>query len=330
MFLFIKNFNLKTLLENIIINPSKIYNETNIYNNFFNEQINSTNIIKLADNIDTNFKGWSYIKDLRSIWLLPEWLVMLSIIVLLSYVTYLLILNNKIVHSDVIKISKYILWFFYFLSFITVILAWIILIYKKTIFYKGFLLLNFFTLSIKAVISILSIFIIYFIQNWYLKNRRNITEMYILFLGSTFFSFILMSSSNFFLTYMALEGISAQSYTLAVFTFTEISIDIVLKYFLLGSLASGILLYGISLIFGTCNTLNYYDLRNIFFNHSFFDITGSSIPLLTKVGMIFIFFGLLFKVGAYPMHVWVPGVYRNSPNPITIFFATIIKCLISL
>jgi len=298
----------------------------NIKLNFNGPKVTRNNILIYTDQYDKDFKDWEYTISLLKVWFLPELILGFSILVLITYVTYILIIKKKPKHTDVIYITKQVLRLFYVLSSLTILLAWLLANSKKAIFFKNFLLFNFFTLSIKAVISILSIFIIYLIKIWYMRHRQNIIEIYILFLGSIFFSFFLVSSTNLFFTYLSLEGISMQSYTLAIFSFTEVSIDIVLKYFLLGSLASGILLYGISLIYGVFNTLDYISIKNILLSYT----SNESLPIVSKLGILLLFLGLLFKVGAYPMHVWVPGVYRNSPTPITIFFATIIKFIMTL
>lgn len=296
---------------------------------FNNPKINKDNILFYAENYNFGFKNWYYTKNLLKIWFLPETLLGISILALVGYITYILITKTKPKHTDVIYLTKLILQLFYILSLITVTLAWSLLNTKKAIFFKTFLLFNFFTLSIKAIISLLCIIIIYLIKIWYMRNRQNVLEIYILFLGSIFFSFFLSSSINLFFTYLSLEGISMQSYTLAVFSFTEISIDIVLKYFLLGSLASGILLYGISLLYGVFNSMHYPAIK-LGIMHYAFNSEPETTPMVLKLSLVLIFFGLLFKVGAYPMHIWVPSVYRNSPTPITIFFATIIKLIMTL
>jgi NADH:ubiquinone oxidoreductase subunit 2 (subunit N) len=106
-----------------------------------------------------------------------------------------------------------------------------------------------------------------------------------------------------FLTFILLEGIAFQSYVLAGYNFTKISIDTALKYFLLGGISSGILLYGISLLFGAYNTLHYDKIAFLSFKQWYVDPSLGSIPLVTKVSVFFILFGLLFKLGAYPLHV---------------------------
>ena len=297
--------------------------------NFSFNNPHRNNIIFFIENYNFGILKIYYTKSLLKIWFLPEAIIGISILALVGYITYILITKVKPKHTDVIYLTKLIIQLFYVLTLITSTLAWSLLNAKKAVFFKTFLLFNFFTLSIKAIISLFCIIIIYLIKMWYINNRQNVLEIYILFLGSIFFSFFLSSSINLFFTYLTLEGVSMQSYVLAIFSFTEISIDIVLKYFLLGSLASGILLYGISLLYGVFNSMYYPTIRLGIMNYAS-NIESEAIPIILKLSLVLIFFGLLFKVGAYPMHIWVPGVYRNSPTPITIFFATIIKLIMTL
>jgi NADH-quinone oxidoreductase subunit N len=102
------------------------------------------------------------------------------------------------------------------------------------------------------------------------------------------------------LAYIAIEGLSLQVYALAILNFTTISIEIILKYFLLGSLASAILLYGISLLYGLYGSLNFFILKNSFFKIYLLDFFFNS--NLCKISIFLIFFGLLFKLGLYPLH----------------------------
>jgi len=151
-----------------------------------------------------------------------------------------------------------------------------------------------------------------------------------LIMGSTFFLYLLISSSNLFITYITLEGIAMQSYTLAIYTFSELAITSGLVYFLIGGLASGILLYGITLMYGTTNTLDYTGIKLHMSNNIDIISKIDNTLILTRVGIILIFFGMLFKLGAYPLQMWVPSIYSNSPNPVTLYFATTVKLAISL
>jgi NADH-quinone oxidoreductase subunit N len=85
-----------------------------------------------------------------------------------------------------------------------------------------------------------------------------------------------------------------------------------LKYFVLGALSSGMLLYGVSLIYGFSGTVNFQELASLGF-------TGNDIGLI--FGMVFLMAGLAFKISAVPFHMWTPDVYEGAPTPVTAFLA---------
>jgi len=115
-------------------------------------------------------------------------------------------------------------------------------------------------------------------------------------------------------------------YALAALNFTEISIEIALKYFLLGSVISGILLYGITLLYSNIFSINFFVLKNYFLNIMLLnDYNLNNLSFSLKLSIFFLLFSLFFKLGVFPLHNWVIGVYNNSPNPILAFFAIMIK-----
>lgn len=122
---------------------------------------------------------------------------------------------------------------------------------------------------------------------------------------------IILSSSNFMTLYLGIETLSLSSYVLASFhRDSPRSAEAGLKYFVLGALASGLLLYGISLVYGFSGSTSYEVVAS----------SEAGIGLL--FGMVLMITGLAFKVSAAPMHVWTPDVYEGSPSPVVAFFAT--------
>lgn len=122
---------------------------------------------------------------------------------------------------------------------------------------------------------------------------------------------VILSSSNFMTLYLGVETLSLSSYVLASFhRDSPRSAEAGLKYFVLGALASGLLLYGISLVYGFSGGTSYEAVA----------ATEPSLGLL--FGMVLMITGLAFKVSAAPMHVWTPDVYEGSPSPVVAFFAT--------
>lgn len=122
---------------------------------------------------------------------------------------------------------------------------------------------------------------------------------------------ITLSASNLMTLYMGIEMLSLSSYVLAAFHRDSMrSAEAGLKYFVLGALASGLLLYGISLVYGFAGTTEYAGIAE----------AEGGIGLL--FGMVLMISGLAFKVSAAPMHVWTPDVYEGAPSPVVAFFAT--------
>ena len=116
--------------------------------------------------------------------------------------------------------------------------------------------------------------------------------------------------------YLGLELQSLALYVLAAFARDDLrSSEAGLKYFVLSGLASGLLLYGISLVYGFSGTMDLASLHDLLVQ------PDSASPGLV-VGIVFVLVGLAFKVSAVPFHMWTPDVYEGAPTPVTVFFAT--------
>ena len=125
---------------------------------------------------------------------------------------------------------------------------------------------------------------------------------------------MMVSAGDMLTLYVGLELQSLAAYVLASFMRQDIrSTEAGLKYFVLGALASGILLYGISLVYGFTGTTTFDGIRAAF-------ATGLSTGQL--FGLVFVFAGIAFKVAAVPFHMWTPDVYEGAPTPVTAFFAS--------
>jgi NADH-quinone oxidoreductase subunit N len=115
--------------------------------------------------------------------------------------------------------------------------------------------------------------------------------------------------------YIGLELLSLSLYVIAAFDRDNTrSAEAGLKYFVLGALASGLLLYGASLIYGFAGTTNFDRLADA--------LSADPIPTGVIVGLVFVLAGLAFKISAVPFHMWTPDVYEGAPTPVTAFFAT--------
>jgi len=137
-------------------------------------------------------------------------------------------------------------------------------------------------------------------------------EFYVLALFSLLGQMIMISGNNFLIIYLGLELMSLALYALvALRRGHAISTEAAMKYFILGALASGFLLYGISMIYGATGSL---DLATV--------AREVASPLANKqilvFGLVFLVAGLAFKLGVVPFHMWVPDVYQGSPTAVTL------------
>jgi NADH-quinone oxidoreductase subunit N len=142
-------------------------------------------------------------------------------------------------------------------------------------------------------------------------------EFPVLMLFATLGMMIMISAGDLLSLYMGLELQSLSLYVVAAFRRDELrSSEAGLKYFVLGALSSGMLLYGCSLIYGFTGTTSFAGLATVLGAGE----GAASIGLI--VGLVFLTAGLAFKVSAVPFHMWTPDVYEGAPTPVTAFFAT--------
>ena len=152
-------------------------------------------------------------------------------------------------------------------------------------------------------------------DKWFGGGDEHGPEYPVLILLATVGMAVMVSATSLITLYVGLELNSLAAYVLASYRRTDAkSAEAGLKYFLLGALASGILLYGMSLIYGFTGTTSYSGISAAFAREEL------SIGLL--FGLVFTFAGLAFKVSAVPFHMWTPDVYEGSPTPVTTFFAS--------
>ncbi|HEU5249335.1 MAG TPA: NADH-quinone oxidoreductase subunit N [Thermoanaerobaculia bacterium] len=139
-------------------------------------------------------------------------------------------------------------------------------------------------------------------------------EYYALLLFTGVGMLFMVSGNNLVSIYVALELMALSSYILAGYFKGEIkSTEAALKYFVLGAFSSGILLYGLSLVYGMAGQMGLPELATL--------LAGAEKSNLLSVGILLILAGLLFKIAAVPFHVWVPDVYEGAPTPVTAFFS---------
>jgi NADH-quinone oxidoreductase subunit N len=189
---------------------------------------------------------------------------------------------------------------------------------------NGVLIVNNFTQFIKIILISCTIICFLIQQNYIIQQKINSYEINILMLISLLGLMLLISSNHFITLYLAIELQSLSFYILTASQKKSIlSVEASLKYFILGSIASGFILYGSSIIYGITGSLNFNNIFLILSNINFLNNTDLLLSIL--YGLVFIIIGLLFKIGAAPFHFWLPDVYEGAPNNITSFFAIVPK-----
>jgi NADH-quinone oxidoreductase subunit N len=162
-----------------------------------------------------------------------------------------------------------------------------------------------------AVLSKLTIYLFSFFAFAYARDyirSRNIpdSEYYLLGLFAVMGMSIMASANSFLTIFLGLELLSLPLYAMvAMYKDSSDAAESAMKFFVLGSLATGILLYGISMLYGLTGTLELHTVAKVLADRT------DAAPI---VAMVFIIAGLIFKFGAVPFHMWVPDVYQGSKN----------------
>lgn len=179
-----------------------------------------------------------------------------------------------------------------------------------------------FVLDKLAVILKLSVYLVTFLvfvySRDYLKDLNIYKgEYYVLGLFAVLGMMIMISAHSFLLVYLGLELLSLSLYAMIAFNRDSLSAsEAAMKYFVLGALASGLLLYGISIFYGISGTLDITTLAQTI------KAQAAGNPVLLAFALTFIVVGLSFKLGAVPFHMWLPDVYQGSPTSVTLFIGT--------
>ena len=180
------------------------------------------------------------------------------------------------------------------------------------------------------LVAIASLFIIFVYSRRYwcsdegVKSTKGVkSEFYVLTIFSLLGGFIMISAGSMLVLYLGLELLSLPLYAIiAMEVRYKNSSEASLKYFVMGALASGILLYGMSLIFGVAHTL---DLRQIMIALYKIDSLKAFDKTVIMCGFGFVIVSIAFKFGLVPFHMWVPDVYQGAPTPVTAIIGSIAK-----
>lgn len=160
------------------------------------------------------------------------------------------------------------------------------------------------------------------VYGWPYLRERNLYpgEVPVLVLMATSGMMMMVSAGSLVMVYLGLELLALCSYALVALNRDDgLSSEAAMKYIVLGSLASGLLLYGMSLIYGATGTLSLPGIHEVAGNAAL-AIGDNRMLLLT--GVVFAVAGVAFKLGAAPFHMWLPDVYHGAPTPVTLFISS--------
>jgi NADH-quinone oxidoreductase subunit N len=182
--------------------------------------------------------------------------------------------------------------------------------------FSGTFILDQMAAVLKVFILLLS-FIAFLYSKSYLQQRQIFKgEYYILGMTAVLGMLILVSAHSLLTLYLGLELLSLSLYALVAIHRDSIpASEAAMKYFVLGALASGMLLYGMSMLYGETATLDLGVLAEVV-------SASSEHNIVLILGLVFVMVGVAFKLGAVPFHMWVPDVYEGAPTPVTLFLGT--------
>ena len=210
---------------------------------------------------------------------------------------------------------------------ITLILYFIQIISLTTshITFNSYSISDIYTQLLKSVVILTMLIILTTSQRYLAKHPRHLMEYPILLLLTTIFLVILVSSYNLITLFLAIIGFSLNVYVLLLYdSFNHSSREAGIKYYYLSTFSSGLIISGIFFAYLVFHNTSFISISWILHNWLVFE-TLQSKSMLLHIMMYFLLFGFLFKLAAFPCHLWAPEVYDGSPHPITAVFILPIK-----
>lgn len=181
--------------------------------------------------------------------------------------------------------------------------------------FNGLLKVDDFGHYAKLVIGLTAALALIFTKSYFKAEKLDRFEFSVLMIYAVLGMSIMVSANNLLALYIGLELQALALYIMAAFNRDSLrSSEAGLKYFVLGALSSGLLLYGMSMIYGFTGFLDFTGIASV--------IETGGVNGGLVAGMVFMMCGLAFKISAAPFHMWTPDVYEGSPTPITGFFAS--------
>ncbi len=168
----------------------------------------------------------------------------------------------------------------------------------------------------KVFVEIVAFLSLVYGKRYFRIWQEKAEDFYILVILAVFGMMVMISAANLLTLYLGLETLALASYAaVAMFRRIGLSVEAAVKYFVMGAVASGMLLYGMSLLYGATGSLQLNTIR----------MAVATLPAqdpLLMLAMVFLLVGLAFKMGAVPFHMWLPDVYQGAPAAVMSFVAS--------
>lgn len=163
-----------------------------------------------------------------------------------------------------------------------------------------------------------TVVVVLFYSRRYVLDRPEMAkgEFYVLTLFATLGMMVMISANHFLTVYIGIELLSLSLYAMVALNRDSVSAtEAAMKYFVLGALASGLLLYGMSMVYGAVGSLEITAVAERLNN-------GQAIDVILAFGLVFLVSGIAFKLGVVPFHMWIPDVYHGAPTAVTLLIAS--------
>ncbi len=183
--------------------------------------------------------------------------------------------------------------------------------------FSGSFVLDQLAVVLKISVCVVTFLVFVYSRDYLVDNGIYKGEYYVLGLFATLGMMVMISAQSFLLIYLGLELLSLSLYSMIAFNRDSLrASESAMKYFVLGAMASGLLLYGISIFYGITGTIDLNELA------VGVDSQMAAHPVALGFALTFIVVGLSFKLGAVPFHMWLPDIYQGSPTSVTLFIGT--------
>ncbi len=180
--------------------------------------------------------------------------------------------------------------------------------------FNGSFILDPMAIILKVAICIVVMGVFIYAKDYLIDRNIYKGEYFILGLFGVLGMMVMVSAGNFLTVYLGLELLSLSMYAMiAMQRDSAIASEAAMKYFILGAIASGMLLYGMSMVYGVTGSLDLATINKA---------VSTADRVVMSFGLVFIILGIAFKLGAVPFHMWMPDVYQGSPTSVTLYISS--------